>query len=183
MLVDWLIRRAKRTPYFHLDGYMERDWLVPYKRFELNAKVIKQFRYETTDVPTNTGPLSWRKRPISRAIQETGIAIRVHKILRSDLGRHPHSHPWPYLSIILRGWYFEERFNNDGTIRSGRWHGPGSIIFRPAGSWHILTLEDGWGFGDPIPVTTLFITGKKSQSWGYNVDGKQVNHLDYDGRM
>src|SRR5574341_1517991 len=30
--VDWLIERAKRTPYWHLDGYMERYWLVPYSK-------------------------------------------------------------------------------------------------------------------------------------------------------
>ena len=30
-MVSWLIRRAQRTPYFHLAGYMERWWLVPYR--------------------------------------------------------------------------------------------------------------------------------------------------------
>lgn len=27
-LIDKLIERAKRTPYFHLEGYMERYWLI-----------------------------------------------------------------------------------------------------------------------------------------------------------
>lgn len=32
-LVDWLIRRAKRTPYEHLTNYMGRWWLVRPSRF------------------------------------------------------------------------------------------------------------------------------------------------------
>lgn len=178
MLVDWLIRRAKRTPYFHLEGYMNRYWLVPYKRKETH-KPIRQFDqgYDLVEGNTNTGPVSFWRRPIAWMLQQCGIAARVHEILRSDLGRHPHNHPWPYLTIILRGWYWEDRFDDQGAWRGSRLHGPGSILYRPAGSWHKLDLLDGG------PVTTLFITGRKSQSWGYNVGGRQVNHLDYDGRM
>lgn len=177
MVIDWLINRAKRTPYFHLEGYMNRWWLVPYKRMEKTAKVIKQFHYRSlVDVPTGTGPVAFRRRPIAWVLQQCSIAVRVHEILRSDEGRHPHNHPWPYVTIILRNRYRERRFDNRGRCTSLKVHGPGSILFRPAGSWHMLELIDG-------PVTTLFITGKKSQSWGYNVDGEQINHLDYDGRM
>lgn len=185
-LVNHLIERAKRTPYFHLDGYMNRWWLVPYERVE-KYKPILQFSngYAQIEGDTGTGPVDPWRRPIARLLQKRGIAARIHEILRSDRGRHPHNHPWWYITIILRGWYTEIRYDDKGNVTSRKLHGPGSILFRPAGSWHMLKLINF--SSDPSapdePVTTLFITGRKSQSWGYNVDGAQVNHLDYDGRM
>ncbi len=156
-MFDWLIRRAKRTPYYHLDSYMDRWWLIPYR----------------SDIGHGTGPVPFRRRPIAWLIQRCGISIRVHEILRSDEGRDPHDHPWPYLTIILRGYYLERRYNDAGQCTSIEIHGPGSILWRPAGSWHRLELA--------YPVTTLFITGSKSQTWGFNVDGKKVPHREYLG--
>jgi len=151
MLVDWLIRRAKRTPYFHLEGYMLRWWMVPY----------------------NTHAAVPITRPIAWLMQRFNISARIHEILRSDLGRHPHDHPFNYLTVILRGWYIERRYNDAGEIISAKMHGPGSVLFRRAGSWHKLQLVTG-------PVTTLFITGRKeSNAWGFNVDGVKVPHKRY----
>jgi len=127
MLIDRLIARAQRTPYTHIDDYMQRWWLIPYNRF--------------------------------------GIAMRLHHILRSDDDRAFHDHPWPYLSIILRGHYTEVRPWYDpsefyvGTIR--RRYGPGSFLWRRARSWHRLEVAPG------ETVWTLFITGPKRQSWGF----------------
>lgn len=182
MLVDYLIRRAKRTPYFHLDGYMRRWWLVPYER-EIKRRVVEtepialdgfivgeaSTTYTVTD---GTGPVSWC-RPIAKLIQKLGYAVRVHEILRSDDGRDPHDHPWPYLTIILRGGYWETRYNAAGEKISRRWHGPGSIMYRPAGSWHRLDVPNG------MVTTTLFITGRYVDTWGFNVNGKKVPHCDY----
>ena len=156
-MFDWLIRRAKRTPYYHLTGYMNRWWLVPYT----NAGSARD---------TGCGRVSWR-RPLARLLQAFGVSIRVHEILRSDEGRDPHDHPWPYLTIILRGYYLERRYNDAGQCTSIEIHGPGAILWRPAGSWHRLELA--------YPVTTLFITGSKSQTWGFNVDGMKVPYSEY----
>ncbi len=182
MLVDWLIRRAKRTPYFHLRGgeYMRRWWLVPYLQRKYRVVLdAPRFAGDVVTVTDGTGPVAFRKRPLAWVIQRCGIAIRIHEIMDSDRHRHPHNHPWWYVTIILRGSYFEERFNADGSVRSGKWHGPGSVIFRRANSFHSLTLEDGWGFNDPIPVTTLFITGTKSQPWGFVTEEGFVPHMTY----
>lgn len=183
MLTDYLIKRAKRTPYFHLDGYMNRWWLVPYERvierrvtevdpILFNGHVVGQSSttYTTTD---GTGPVSWR-RPIAKLIQKLGFAVRVHEILRSDEGRDPHDHPWPYVTIILRGGYWETRYNDAGEKLSEEWYGPGSVLYRPAGSWHRLDL------GQRRPVITLFITGKYVGTWGFNVNGKKVPHYEYE---
>ena len=181
MLRNWLINRAKRTPYFHLPGYMNRWWLVPYNVViertipawdgtTLKAGTIcNALPYTVTD---GTGPVTWR-RPIARLLQKLGIAVRVHEILRSDEGRDPHDHPWPYVTVILKGGYFETRYNDKGEFVSRKWHGPGSILYRPAGSWHRLDLPNG------MVTTTLFITGPKVQSWGFNVGGVKVPYYEY----
>jgi len=156
MIREYLIRRAQRTPYFHLSGYMNRFWLAPYR----------------TRIGDGTGPVSW-KRPIAKLLQLCGLAVRVHQILRSDRGRDPHDHPWPYLTVVLFGGYWEERYDDEGMCISQRWHGPGSILYRPAGSWHRLDLPPG------KDCWTLFITGPYRQRWGFNVRGKKIPHKDY----
>lgn len=156
-LIDRLIRRAKMTPYWHLTGYMERWWIVPYARER---------------------KLGFWRHPISWVLQRFDVAIRVHHILRSDADRAFHDHPWPYLTIILRGGYREVRptFDKSGlyTGESSRWYGPGSIIFRRAHSWHRLIVPGG------KTCWTLFITGRKVQSWGFLVNPRyKVYHKDY----
>ena len=185
-LIDLLIAHAEKTPYFDLPGYMRRNWLVPYNvviRRTIPAwdgvirpgAICNPEPYVVTD---GTGPVDWRKRPITRLIQKCNIAIRVHEILRSDKGRDPHDHPWWYLTIILRNGYYETRFDDKGNFVSYRYHGPGSIIFRRANSWHRLDLLPN-ADGTFKPAVTIFITGKKSQTWGFNVRGEKVPYYDY----
>lgn len=167
---NWLIKRAMKTPYFHLDGYMERYWLVPYRAAIQRAMPLGITFGATYD---GTGPVSPWRRPIAWLLQRFDIAVRVHHILRSDKGRDPHDHPWPYLTIILRGGYHETRYNDEGVPVAAKWYGPGSVIFRPAKSWHMLDLppyDTCW---------TLFITGRKKQKWGFNVDGVKVPYDEY----
>jgi hypothetical protein len=38
-MIDALIERAKQTPYFHLEGYMERYWLVPYNDTGISIRI------------------------------------------------------------------------------------------------------------------------------------------------
>lgn len=155
-IADKLIERAKRTPYVHLAGYMNRWWLVPYNRF--------------------------------------GIAARVHQILRPDEDRHPHDHPWWYVTIILRGGYWEitpelgVQMSDGAWLATRRWRGPGSILFRRATSFHRLELRPSTvpanvrPYGrDFVSCWTLFITGPKRKDhdpehscWGFLVDGVKI---------
>ena len=160
MLVNKLINYAKRTPYFHLAGYMERYWLVPYTSAGSAGRP-----------DDGTGVLTWAT-PIRKLCQYF-FGARIHHILRSDLGRDPHDHPWPYLTIILKGGYFEQRYNSKGQQTSARWHGAGSILYRPANSWHKLTLPPG------ETAWTLFITGKYQNKWGFLTTLGKVPHNQY----
>lgn len=173
-MFNWLIRRAMRTPYYHLTGYMERFWLVPYRAI-IKRQVPDPFapEGETLTVIDGTGPVSGF-RPIARLLQRFDVAVRVHHILRSDSGRDPHDHPWPYLTVILRGGYWEQRYNDSGALVSVRWHGVGSILFRRANSWHKLEVPVG------KTAWTLFITGKKAQTWGFRTRDGKVPYYEYE---
>jgi hypothetical protein len=147
-----LIPKAKETPYYHLPGYMNRDWLIPYVEGGSEA-----------DIPS-CGPLSWRRRPFSRLLQCFGVAVRIHTILRSDRDRALHDHPFDYMSIILTGGYSEV------TESGSRWYGPGAVIFRRATSRHRLDLRLNEMFEGPA-TTTLFITMRRGrQKWGFFPD-------------
>ena len=92
------------------------------------------------------------------------IAARVHNIKRSDDDRAFHDHPWPYVSLILRGGYVEVKPVFESGIYVGdtrTYYGAGSLLFRKAKSWHRLEVERGrcaW---------TLFITLPYQQRWGF----------------
>jgi hypothetical protein len=85
--------------------------------------------------------LLFRKRP-----KWFPFNILVHKILKSDLG-DLHDHYWSYITIILKGGYWETSIN--GTF----WRGPGYIGFRRASDRHSLKIHEG------KPTWTLLIVG------------------------
>lgn len=46
---------------------------------------------------------------VRRAINTRFGGVKLHHILRSDDDRDLHDHPWSFLSIVLKGGYFEHR--------------------------------------------------------------------------
>jgi hypothetical protein len=99
--------------------------------------------------------------------------VTLHKIVRSD---DPifHDHPWPYMTIVLKGGYWEHTpiFNKEGNkiAEFQTWRGPGSIIKRSAGEYHWLELEEG------SSATTLFFMGRQQREWGFLVQTKKGLH-------
>lgn len=145
-ITAWLIRRAQRTPYTHImspDGrscYMGRWWLFnPY--------------------PSSGAAKRWDWLP----------SVRIHHIMRADQDRHHHDHPWDARTIILRGYYCEER-GNRLCLRER-----GSTATLKFGEYHQISMvpEDG--------VWTLFITWKYRGTWGFLVDGQKVPWRQYLG--
>lgn len=127
-VAELLIARAQLTPYEHLPGYMNRWWL--FNRFDLPG-----------------GP----KHPELPS-------VRLHHILRPDAELHPHNHPWDARTVILKGWYREERDDGFHTRLAGETAEISANTFHriigvmPGGAW------------------TLFITGPKISSWGFRTD-------------
>ncbi|ANN70885.1 hypothetical protein [Bordetella bronchialis] len=147
-IVDWLIRRAQRTPYTDIssadgtDVYMGRWWLFnPYGKDATGERI----------------PPRWSWLP----------SIRLHHILRPDADRHLHDHPWNARTVILHGWYIEERENGTYVRRAGD---TAAIRFE---QYHRIAQVSPGG------VWTLFITWRYRGTWGFKVDGEKIPWRDY----
>lgn len=144
-LTRLVLLRAFGNPYVHImspsgeDRYMGRWWL-----------------FNGYDQATNTNRIPWLK-----------WSIRLHHIKREDGDRHLHDHPRNSRTIILRGWYREEREDGEFTRRQGY---SGRIAY---GQFHRIAEVS------PMGVWTLFITGKYRGDWGFKVDGVKVPHEQY----
>lgn len=102
------------------------------------------------------------------------FSVKIHRIVASD-GDCDHDHPWPFVTVILAGGYFEwtpesqkdkgfpleRELGVDGTPELKRWHGTGSIMYRPATHRHRLVLSGG------RPATTLVFSGLVMKRWGF----------------
>jgi hypothetical protein len=104
--------------------------------------------------------------------------VTLHKIVKSD---DPifHDHPWGYMTIILRGGYYEHVpvFDSRGQkfAEYSRWRGPGSIIIRKANEYHWLELDE------EKPTVSLFFMGRQQRDWGFLKDNKWIQHEEYLG--
>lgn len=147
---DRLVRRAQRTPYSHIaspDGqsiYMKRWWLFN--------------PYPSSD-EANLRRFPWLP-----------VSIRVHRILRPDQDRHLHDHPWNARTIILDGWYVEEREGARPAKRNVGYTGR-----LDHGSYHRIDQVSPGG------ALTLFFTFRYRGTWGFKVDGKKVPWREYLG--
>lgn len=129
-----------------------------------------------------------------------GIAARVHHIVRSDEDRHFHDHPFTYISIVLRGGYWEvtpQWADEDSPMadywgeplvvgEARQWRGAGNVALRRATNWHRLELAGQWektgGVTSHVVLHdcwTLFITFPAVQDWGFLVNGVKVLARDY----
>jgi hypothetical protein len=173
---NWLVSRAMRTPYLHImsaDGqtrYMGRWWLFnPYSR-------------ETHK------PARWW----------CPWSFRIHHIMRHDEDRDLHDHPWDARTIILGGWYVEQRQAGDEwkkSVMSGLVPDPDpkfvnwikqeacEYIRRDAGDTARLMHGEYHRIHQISPggVYTLFITSKWRGDWGFLVNGVKVPWRKYTG--
>lgn len=163
-VADWIIRRAQRTPYYPItsrDGtrlYMDRWWL---------------FNAYSKDAEGNAGPPRWSWLP----------SVRVHHICVPDDDEHMHDHPWDARTIVLRGWYEEERplgaklsdmlppmFKTARLIHARPRGYTGPVLH---GSYHRISHVSYGG------VYTLWFTWQYRGTWGFLVDGVKVPWREY----
>lgn len=131
------------------------------------------------------------------------FSIKYHQIMQSD-DVCSHDHPWPFLTIILKGGYYEwtpvEQHDSgntldqyvtvDGVLEVKKWHGAGSIMYRPASWRHRLELKrqvnyyrpviNGKLMEDPIFAHTLVFTGKVIRDWGFFTKNGWIFWKNYD---
>jgi hypothetical protein len=104
--------------------------------------------------------LRWYLIPRNRAFN-----IYLHKFLRDDDDRALHDHPWWFVSIILKGGYWELVPKDGGPANKVLQRKVGTIAFRPAIHRHRVVLHAKTG--QKTPAWTLIITGRKKRMWGF----------------
>jgi hypothetical protein len=67
------------------------------------------------------------------------FSIRVHHFMRSDDARAHHDHPWWFLTLVLRGAYYDISQGPEGEVIDHLT--PGSIRFRPALHRHTVVVD------------------------------------------
>lgn len=105
--------------------------------------------------------LRWYVIPRNRRLN-----IYLHKFLHDDEGRALHDHPWWFISIMLKGKYFEKTIAQIVRRRAP------SIAFRRSTHRHQVTLPrqldaTGHSHSVAVPCWTLVITGRVTRNWGF----------------
>ena len=92
--------------------------------------------------------------------------ILIHEMLSDDHGDGVHSHLCPYITIILKGGYWE-------TLKTGKyWRKPGYIGFRSANNLHRVDLKRG------VKTMTIFIPGP----FGFRKGPRSEYGLDFNNK-
>lgn len=109
-----------------------------------------------------------------RLIATPYFNIFLHKIDGPDPDRHPHDHPWNFLSMVLWGGYHES-VHQPHHVRVGKHHRLFSCHTMQRGQYHrIMKL-------DRKPTWTLVLTGPRKGDWGFLTNIGHVQWKEYLG--
>lgn len=103
-----------------------------------------------------------------RILSTPWFKICIHGIYKADEDAHLHNHPWNLLNIVLKGSYCEKTEKADWNPRF-----PLNMAYRQRDVYH--KIEELY----TPTVYTLNFMWKFRDTWGYNVDGKHVDHKTY----
>ncbi len=87
------------------------------------------------------------------------FSIRLHHWRGSDDQRHPHDHPWNYISFVFRGGYTNVSPEGDKLVVA-----PTIVRFKAEHKHSVLVNHGG--------AWTLVFTGRDRREWGFWVNGK-----------
>ena len=106
-----------------------------------------------------------------RVVSCRWFGVYVHWFHASD-DDTLHDHPWPFLTVILRGGYWEHTPGRDGAPVK-RWHPPGVVRLRPARWLHRVEI-------DPArrPVT-IVVRGRRIRRWGFQTRSGWIPWPEY----
>jgi hypothetical protein len=108
-----------------------------------------------------------------RLIQMPLFGLYIHHIFLPDKDRDPHDHPWPFVTMILRGGYDERVYENpDRALTHLKiWDQFSVHRFRTSWAHQILTIRPN--------TFTLVLTGRRRRVWGFWTDEGWVRWQDY----
>lgn len=163
-----LVPAALERPYFHLDGYMKRYWILGGSNPKRDGRSDAERGWKRT----------WLDSFIGRY-----VCARLHCIMRSDTDRHFHDHPSANGSLILSGRYDELvplHQTQPATLDNDLWNQrsiprlAGHIVIRWKGEWrHRLIIAHG------ETVWSIFIMWGPKREWGFHADQQWIHHSEY----
>lgn len=131
-------------------------------------KLIKKlFRYETMD-GAGACEIYLERWELLRLFNRR---IYLHHFLGDDWAIDPHDHPRRFISIGLKGWYYEDSFKN-GIKTTKKYSAPWIRTFPPEHLHLIRAKECG-------NVWTLVIVLPIKREWGFMRDGVWVPWHQY----
>lgn len=92
-------------------------------------------------------------------------SLRLHHWLHGDDERARHDHAWNFLTLVLRGGYWDI-VGLPGFPEQATWLRTGTLTFRPAAHAHTVRLPRG------STAWTLVLTGPIVRRWGFH-DGRR----------
>jgi hypothetical protein len=104
------------------------------------------------------------------------FGVYLHRMTAPDPGIDLHDHPWPFVSLILRGGYVEERAESREAPRlafyAEAWPTKcrrGMEMEWRAGSIHRLRADECHRIISlrRVPTWTLVLTGRRFRNWGF----------------
>jgi hypothetical protein len=112
-----------------------------------------------------------------RVLQTPWFSVLVHHIQKDDLDRAPHDHPWPFASLILRGGYTEQIWDDPTRFDESR------TRIRKLCSFRVIKLRQAHQItelhGD---VWTLAFAGRHRGTWRFWTAAGFVDRREYEAR-
>ena len=113
--------------------------------------------------------------------KKRAFALRLHHIATADLDRHMHDHPWPFVSLVLKGFYFEKRPIERGPCFAGEQElhyttvrHEGDIAYRGPSDRHRISTVG------PEGCWTLILIGPITHWWGFYTPLGKIHWRDYE---
>lgn len=110
---------------------------------------MEKFEIPNLDNPDETYLTRWR------IVQTPWAAIYLHRMDGPDSRATLHDHPWPFISFVLRGGYWERREYGQLGVCIDRVNAKRSTDFH-----YIYQLHRK-------PTWTLMLVGPRVRTWGY----------------
>lgn len=112
-----------------------------------------------------------------------GVRVFLHRFHRGDGDQDLHNHPWKWAaSLVLCGAYTEERL--EGVLEHITGLKPTTMTVDRLITHFNFLRDTDYHRVDKLhgDVWTLFVTGPRTQDWGFLVDGKHVPYQTYLGK-
>ncbi len=142
----------------------------PIKKPSILRRLLNRFCHYETMSGNGACPVYLERWTIAELF---GCGLYLHHFIGDDWALDPHDHPRRFISIGLRGFYYEDVFDSKGTLTSTtRYSAPWFRSF-PAEHLHRVRAEQCGN------CWTLVIVLRKSRAWGFVRDGIWVPFRNY----